>query len=82
MSNVDLSALRIDESSAAVPKRPLGPRLLVVGVIALTLAVAIFAYAGYNYLVGRVNSIVLDMEKSSAEIQNLVSDIAPDNNPA
>jgi len=46
------------------------------------LAVAIFAYAGYNYLVGRVNSIVLDMEKSSAEIQNLVSDIAPDNNPA
>ncbi len=46
------------------------------------LAVAIFAYAGYNYLVGRVNSIVLDMEKSSAEIQNLVSDIAPDNNTA
>ena len=42
------------------------------------LAVAIFAYAGYNYLVGRVNSIVLDMEKSSAEIQNLVSDIAAD----
>ncbi len=40
MSNVDLSALRIDESSAAVPKRPLGPRLLVAGVIALTLAVA------------------------------------------
>ncbi len=46
------------------------------------LAVAIFAYAGYNYLVGRVNSIVLDMEKSSAEIQNLVSDIAPDNSAA
>ncbi len=46
------------------------------------LAVAILAYAGYNYLVGRVNSIVLDMEKSSAEIQNLVSDIAPDKNPA
>ena len=40
MSNVDLSALRIDESSAAVPKRPLGPRLLVAGVIAVTLAVA------------------------------------------
>jgi biopolymer transport protein ExbB len=46
------------------------------------LAVAIFAYAGYNYLVGRVNSIVLDMEKSSTEIQNLVSDIAPDNSAA
>jgi biopolymer transport protein ExbB len=39
------------------------------------LAVAIFAYAGYNYLVGRVNSIVLDMEKSSTEIQNLVVDL-------
>jgi len=42
------------------------------------LVVAIFAYAGYNYLVGRVNSIVLDMEKSSAEILNLVSDLADD----
>ena len=40
------------------------------------LAVAIIAYAGYNYLVGRVNSIVLDMEKSSTEIQNLVVDLA------
>lgn len=39
------------------------------------LAVAIFAYAGYNYLVSRVNSIVLDMEKSSTEIQNLVVDL-------
>ncbi len=42
------------------------------------LAIAIFAYAGYNYLVGRVNSIVLDMEKSSSEIQNLVIDLAGD----
>jgi len=46
------------------------------------LAVAIFAYAAYTYLVGRVNSIVLDMEKSSAEIQNLVSDIAAEENAA
>jgi len=36
------------------------------------LGLAIFAYAAYNYLVSRVNSIVLDMEKSSTEILNLV----------
>ena len=41
MSNVDLSALRIDESQAAVPRPPLGPRLLVAGVVLLTLAVAV-----------------------------------------
>src|SRR5882757_3666227 len=35
------------------------------------LAISIPAYAGYNYLVGRVNSIVLDMEKVSTEILNL-----------
>ena len=40
MSNVDLSGLRIDEASAAIPKRPIGPRLLVAAVIALALAVA------------------------------------------
>ena len=32
------------------------------------LAVAIPVYAGYNFLVGRVESIVLDMEKAAAEI--------------
>lgn len=41
--------------------------------MAVGLAVAIPAYAGYNYLVSRVNSIVLDMEKASSEILNLVS---------
>ncbi len=40
------------------------------------LAVAIPAYAAYNFLVGRVNSIVLDMEQVSTEILNLVSDPA------
>lgn len=39
---------------------------------ALGLAVAIPCYAGYNYLVARVNSIVLDMEKASAEILNIL----------
>ncbi|MGD1084711.1 MAG: MotA/TolQ/ExbB proton channel family protein [Verrucomicrobiota bacterium] len=37
------------------------------------LAVAIPSYAGYNYLVGRVNAIVLDMEQVSGEILNIVT---------
>ena len=38
------------------------------------LAVAIPTHAGYNYLVSRVNSIVLDMERAATEIVNIVSD--------
>ena len=38
------------------------------------LAVAIPSYAAYNYLVSRVNSIVLDMEQASTEILNIVTD--------
>lgn len=37
------------------------------------LALAIPCYAGYNYLVNRVNSIVLDMERSATDILNLVT---------
>ncbi len=37
------------------------------------LAVSIPAYAGYNYLIGRVNAIVLDMEQCSTEILNMVT---------
>lgn len=44
---------------------------------AFGLAVAIPAYAAYNYLVSRVNSIVLDMEKSSNEILNIVGGLPP-----
>jgi biopolymer transport protein ExbB len=36
------------------------------------LAVAIPAHAGYNYLVSRVNAIVLDMERAATEIVNVV----------
>ena len=36
------------------------------------LALAIPCYAAYNYLVSRVNSIVLDMEKAATEIVNIV----------
>ncbi len=38
------------------------------------LAVAIPAYAGYNFLVSRVNAIVLDMEKASTEMLNYFGD--------
>jgi biopolymer transport protein ExbB len=37
------------------------------------LAVAIPSYAGHNYLVSRVNDIVLDMEQASSEILSIVS---------
>lgn len=38
------------------------------------LAVAIPAHAGYNYLVSRVSSIVLDMERAATEIVNIVTE--------
>jgi len=38
------------------------------------LAVAISVHAGYNYLVSRVNSIVLDMERAATEIVNIVTE--------
>ena len=49
--------------------------------MAAGLAVAIPTYAGYNYLVNRVNSIVLDMEKASTEILNIVSLATNPNGP-
>lgn len=41
------------------------------------LAVSIPAHAGYNYLVSRVNDIVLDMEKAATEIVNIVTEQPP-----
>jgi biopolymer transport protein ExbB len=38
------------------------------------IAVAIPTHAGYNYLVSRVNKIVLDMERAAAEIVNVVTE--------
>ena len=38
------------------------------------IAVAIPAHAGYNYLVSRVNKIILDMERAAAEITNIVTE--------
>jgi biopolymer transport protein ExbB len=45
------------------------------------LAVAIPAHAAYNYLVNRVNSIVLDMERAATEIVNIVSEMPPPKAP-
>jgi len=41
------------------------------------LAVAIPTHAAYNYLVSRVNSIVLDMERAATEIVNIVTENGP-----
>ncbi len=41
------------------------------------LAVAIPDHAGYNYLVSRVNSIVLDMERAATEIVTIVTESRP-----
>jgi biopolymer transport protein ExbB len=41
------------------------------------LAVSIPAHAAYNYLVSRVNSIVLDMERAATEIVNIVTENMP-----
>ena len=38
------------------------------------IAVAIPAHASYNYLVSRINKIVLDMERAAAEILNVVTE--------
>jgi biopolymer transport protein ExbB len=38
------------------------------------IAVAIPTHVGYNYLVSRVNAIVLDMERSATEIVNILTD--------
>jgi biopolymer transport protein ExbB len=43
--------------------------------MAAGLAVSIVCHAGYNYLVSRVNAIVLDMEKAATEIVNIVTEV-------
>jgi biopolymer transport protein ExbB len=42
--------------------------------MAAGLAVAVPCYAAYNYLVSRVNAVVLDMERTATEIVNIVTD--------
>ena len=43
-----------------------------LGATALSLAIAILAYAGYNLLVSRVESILLDMERSASALMNFM----------
>ena len=62
-----------DFQSRTIERLTSGYRINSSGDDAAGLAVAIPTYAGYNYLVNRVNSIVLDMEKASTEILNIVS---------
>ena len=38
------------------------------------IAVAIPVHAGYNYLVSRINKIVLDMERAAGEVINMVTE--------
>lgn len=38
------------------------------------IGVAILVHAGYNYLVSRINKIVLDMERAAGEIVNIVTE--------
>ena len=45
------------------------------------LAVAIPVHAGYNYLVSRVNAIVLDMERAATEIATIVTENGGANTP-
>jgi biopolymer transport protein ExbB len=42
--------------------------------MAAGLAVSVPCYAAYNYLVSRVNAVVLDMERAATEIVNIVSE--------
>jgi len=47
--------------------------------MAAGLAVSIICHAAYNYLVSRVNAIVLDMEKAATEIVNIVTEVPVQN---
>ena len=45
------------------------------------IAIAIPVHAGYNYLVSRINKIVLDMERTASEIVNIVTENSGDKAP-
>ena len=59
---------------------PVNPTLLAQGIwealitTAAGLVVAIPAFVAYNYLVSRVNSVVVEMEKAATEVANLLND--------
>ena len=49
---------------------------------ALSLVIAILAYAGYNLLVSRVESILLDMERSASALMNFMRQWKQNRGPA
>jgi len=59
---------------------PVNPSILAQGIwealitTAAGLVVAIPTYVAYNYLVSRVNSIVVEMEKCATEVANLITE--------
>ena len=57
-------AVRVSLSSTAIA----GAVTMALISTAAALAVAIPCYIGYNYLLSRVNTITLDMEKAALEI--------------
>lgn len=61
-------AVRISESLSSTAIA--GAVTMSLITTAAALAVAIPCYIGYNYLLGRVNSITLDMEKAALEISS------------
>ena len=62
--------------SVARPLRRIFLTGLVCAAVAAAagIAIAIPAHAGYNYLVSRINKIVLDMERAAGEIVNIVTE--------
>ena len=48
------------------------PRGKALAATALSLVISILAYAGYNLLVSRVESILLDMERSASALMNFM----------
>lgn len=72
---IDLFGVMEAEGLAASPALLAGGIWKALLCTAFGLGMAMFSYAAYNYLVSRVNSIVLDMEKSSSEILNMVCEM-------
>ena len=65
---------RIEQEEAEIARFPQWLLWQALISTAVGLAVAIPVYAGYNFLVSRVSSIVLDMERAATEIVNILTD--------
>ena len=72
MSTRDMASALFRPSFVGMVEKVRSLRALVCA--AAGLAVTIPAHAGYNYLVSRVNSIVLEMERAATEIVQIVTE--------